>query len=375
LLFLKESILNKNFQYFKNIFFIIFIIWCLYNLVRSYFSEFVILSLESSLFYFRFGFFTLAIWYVCDNIPKIKIYFYYLILFVFIIIFIDSLYQYFSGYNILGFEYKDNRVTSFFGTEMILGSYIIKILLIFIILSICEFVNKLKVYFSTAVLIMSFIIIALSGERVALFNFYIMFFLLILIINRKITYLFFGLLLIISLSFILLTPNLNERFIKHTFSANQINLHGSDIRIFSNVHQQIYTSSIKIFKDNPIFGTGTKTFREICSKPKYASRNSCSTHPHNIYIQLLAETGIIGFLPIFSLYLFSAYILIKKLYYNFTNNSLNNVSKIYLVILVPIIINLFPFMPTGNLFNNHFSAMLFFPLGFCLHYYYSKNNK
>ena len=30
-------------------------------------------------------------------------------------------------------------------------------------------------------------------------------------------------------------------------------------------------------------------------KPKYKDVYSCTTHPHNTYMQLLAETGIIGF--------------------------------------------------------------------------------
>lgn len=375
LFFFKEVAFKKNLKYFKNIIFIIFIIWCCYNIVRSIFSEYVLLSLESSLFYFRFGLFSLAVWYVCDCMPKFKTYLYYIIVCAFFIIFIDSLFQYFYGFNVLGFEYQNNRVTSFFDTEMILGSYIVKIMPVFLILSICEFNHKLKIYFSIFCIILCFIIIALSGERVALFNFYFMFFLYILIINRKIIYLFFSLILIFSISLVIFIPSLNERFIKHTFSSHQFNLYGSDMRVFSNVHQQIYISSINIFKDNPLLGTGTKTFREICKKPKYFSRNSCSTHPHNIYIQLLTETGLIGFMPLLFLYLYLSYNFIKKLYFNLINMNLSNGYKTDLVILIPIIVNLFPFMPTGSLFNNHFSLMLFFPLGFCLHYYYGKNKK
>ena len=78
--------------------------------------------------------------------------------------------------------------------------------------------------------------------------------------------------------------------------------------IFSPIHNDHIRTAYNMFKDKPIFGHGPKMFRVICKDEKYAvGRFPCSTHPHNFYIQILAELGIVGFLFIltFFLYLFS----------------------------------------------------------------------
>ena len=60
-----------------------------------------------------------------------------------------------------------------------------------------------------------------------------------------------------------------------------------------------------MFKDKPIVGHGSGLFRFLCEDDKYYFNSlSCSTHPHNFYIQLLAENGILGLLiPLFYLFI------------------------------------------------------------------------
>ena len=74
-----------------------------------------------------------------------------------------------------------------------------------------------------------------------------------------------------------------------------------------------------MFLDKPIIGHGPKMFRIKCNLERY-NPTGCSTHPHSIYLQLLAETGIIGFIIIFYFFASTSYVLFKNTLINlFTN--------------------------------------------------------
>ena len=127
-----------------------------------------------------------------------------------------------------------------------------------------------------------------------------------------------------------------------------------------------FKSALKMFISNPILGVGVKNFRKNCSQFS-DNKYGCSTHPHNTYIQLLSETGIIGFSLILFLFLNLTVKLFKYIKKNFLNKNKDN----YWVILnIGFIINLWPFIPTGNFFNNWLSMIYFVLIGF---YIYSKD--
>ena len=54
-------------------------------------------------------------------------------------------------------------------------------------------------------------------------------------------------------------------------------------------------------------------FRAICKDEKYSTgATKCMSHPHNFYIQLLAETGIIGFSFLFSALVYVIYATLRQ---------------------------------------------------------------
>ena len=82
LLFLIFSLKKKNFFYFKNKFFYIFLIFWAYLIFNSLINNFNLDSFKISFFYFRYGVFVIAIFALLTFDDKFIKYFFYCIFFV-----------------------------------------------------------------------------------------------------------------------------------------------------------------------------------------------------------------------------------------------------------------------------------------------------
>ena len=73
ILFLINSKKNNLIKYYNNYYFKFFFIFCLILILSSLLSKNILVSLKNSLFYFRFGIFSLCFWYLLDkNVKLIK---------------------------------------------------------------------------------------------------------------------------------------------------------------------------------------------------------------------------------------------------------------------------------------------------------------
>ncbi len=375
LLFLIYCFKKNNFFYFKNRYFYFFLIFCGYLIINSLINNFNIDSLKISVFYFRYGVFVIAIYTLLKKDDNFVKYFFNCIFICFVVLIFDGFYQYFVGENILGWK-NSSRTSSFFGDEHILGSYLSRLWPIFFGLSIF-FVKKNKFfYLFILTFILSETLIFLSGDRSAFFYINLSAIFVILFSHKLFKLRLFTVLtsLLLLTIITLFNPTAKERVVDNTLA--QMNLdsesEGEEKYIFSKIHHGIYISSYKMFLDNKILGVGVKNFREICKDPAYYVNGevSCNSHPHNTYIQILAETGIVGFIFLLLVLLYFCKFLIKHIILKFKGKYYFNDFEI--CILSGVAIYLWPFVPTGNVFSNWLNIALIINLPFLM---FSKNSK
>ena len=372
ILFLIYCIKQKNFSHFKNKYFYFFMMFWLYLIINSLINNFNIDSFGTVFVYFRYGIFVIAVAALLDTDEKIIKYFFYCMFICFIALILDGFYQYFIGENIIGFKSPEShRVSSFFNDEMILGSYLSRLWPIFFGLSILIFNQKKRLfYLFILTFILSEALIFLSGDRSAFFYINLSTIFIILfsqnLLKIRLFTLISSILLLIFISFF--NPVAKERVFDQTIEEMNLKKENDkeEIYIFTKHYHEIYTSAYKMFLNNKLLGVGVKNFRNVCSDSRYyvKQKEICSTHPHNTYIQILAETGIIGFLFLLIVIIYFCKYVLKHLALKFKGKYYFNDFEI--CILSGIALYLWPLVPTLNVFNNWMNIAMIINLPFLL---------
>ena len=306
-----------------------------------------------------------------NNILNLK-YFFYSGAFVALFLSLDVIFQYTFGYNIIGLKSDWVYNSSFFGSEKIAGGYIAK----FSFFSLFAAFFFLKEKINTKFILTAITIcvlgtgIIMSGNRMPAVTFFLglLFIFLFNIKIRKIILISILSLIVIFNILIAQDKYLKKNYLVFYNYSNQI-LFGGDLIdknkekkmeevvekeliLIRSGHKGLFLTAIDTWNLNKILGNGIKSFRIDCKKIIKTKKlyRLCSTHPHNYYLEILTESGIIGLLLIISLIFLFLFLIFNKLK-SIKDNSLENL--IYLAATTSLIIEMFPIRSTGSFFTTN----------------------
>jgi O-antigen ligase len=362
--FVYYSIKNRIYIVYLNRYFLIFIAFYFVCILSSLLSENVFYSLKTSLVYIRIGIFALLISYLINQEKKILDYFYYAFLITFSALVVDGYYQYFIGTNLFGYVLLSHRVSSFFGEELILGSYLVRLLPLLLALFLSRKSKQYwEYYFFSIFLIMVIILIFMAGERSSLFFLFLSFSFIGFFMSA---YKLFRLgIIIISLGLMILLITFDKQY-QYRYIQSPITtmgFDGSKKYIFTPEHDSLIRTGWNMFLDKPFFGHGPKSFRIKCKTYDDGGIKPCDTHPHNFYIQLLAETGIVGFSFLFGTFVYFVYLTLRHIFDHLKYKKAL-LSDYQICLFSGLLISIWPITTNGNIFTNHLMLLYSIPIGF-----------
>lgn len=300
-----------------------------------------------------------------------------------ILLSLDIFLQHLTGYDIFGFQPFDGRFNGFFEHEAIAGSYLQKFLILSLLIIL---LSNLKIIIKAILITFTLNIIGL-GTLLSLdrMPFFILIFALILIFiflkNFRIIFMI-NLIIIISLFyyFIKNSENIRNRYeylnkdinfykilslpiIKKNFNTSYQYQESPE---FLSKKPLLYGDYTKLFRaayhvslQNNFIGSGHKSFFFECLKLKIENI-SCNNHPHNMYMEILVNTGILGISTFIITLLLILNNIIKLLFKNYRNTKQNIILILFFVFIIS---EFLPLRSFGSILTTYNGTVFWFFFG------------
>ncbi len=285
---------------------------------------------------------------------------------------LDIFFQFLNGEDIFGFTSQGRKLSGPFGDELIAGGFIQRFSLFAFFLVPIFFnnhnLNKYNKYLIPVLFVIFFSSLVLSGNRMPTLLFLFTIF-LILVFQKNTRKFLLPFLIIFSIIFSILFKS-NE-LIRNNF----LNLYGQVSIItkltiekdFFNKNSPQYLKEFTTFYHtwlmNKYIGGGIKNFRYYCHYRPAIEKNTkfvCNMHPHNYYLEILTETGVVGFIIINLIFLNIIFLSFVKKY--FLSSSLKN-NNVIIPFTFLFLAEIFPLKSTGSFFTTGNSTYIFLIIG------------
>lgn len=305
---------------------------------------------------------------------------------------LDILFQYLVGTNFLGFRPLYNEFyTGVFNAEKIAGGYLQEFFLLsFLFLILLREEKYFGLLFITFIVV-SFLAIAISGNRMP---FILVSFSLILLFyfikSFRIKIIFSIILFSLIFSYVLKTnEKINQNYLNMihkvlvngkiftfggtTYDPKKQYLKDSrkDDIIPENLkkysffaegssssnHGYIYLLTLRSFNENKVIGNGFKSSRRYCFNEDIVEGKWCLSHPHNYHLEVLNDSGLLG-------YLFLS-ISILALFINSYKNLRTRKNLVTLVFTIALFIEIWPIKSTGSIYGTWNGSISWLILALC----------
>ena len=329
------------------------------------------ITLKKSIFFLRYFAIYLILRFLIENeIINLK-YFFISSALLSLFVSFDIIFQFFTGKDIFGFEPIKPKYSGPFGDELIAGSYLQRFSLFAFFLIPLYYSKDLSRYLKFLIpifFVIFFIAIILSGNRMPMILFLFSIFLIMIFQKQSRKYL---LSFIVTFSLIFLIIMNQSVTVKNNFNAFYSQISGTvEILINKDFYSKKappYFKEFETFYDtwkmHKYIGGGIKNFRYYCHHRENIDKNSnfiCNMHPHNYYLEILTETGIIGFILISLFFLLVLHQTFIKKY--FIRSVLKN-NNIIIPFIFLFITEIFPIKSTGSFFTTLNATYLFLIIG------------
>ena len=202
---------------------------------------------------------------------------------------------------------------------------------------------------------------------------------LILLFQAQTRKFFFPFIIVFSICFFIILNFNNQVRLNFTNFFNQISKMTTIVveMDFDNRTNPQYLREFASFYDtwlmNKYVGGGIKNFRYYCHHRPNIQKNTdfvCNMHPHNYYLEILTETGIIGFINVSLIFLMIFYLTFFKKY--FLNSNLKN-NHIITPFIFLFFAEIFPLKSTGSFFTTGNATYIFLLISILVSFVRSEN--
>ena len=272
-------------------------------------------SLATTLTYLHFLPASYFIIYVCA-IPRVCFWVEKWVFYLVVVVILDALLQFFSGFNLLGYPYDVDANAD--NVEILTGIFYPKERLGLILAGLFPVIfyiaakARLKMFYFVTLAPAYFFVLLMTFKRSAWVMFLAGIALLFVFfifrhgklkISTGIKYSSF-LVVVIGIGFVS-SPMFPDRLSKNIgFFSGDI----ERVDIASNHRISLWRTGLEIFKENPLLGIGPRGFRHVYTE--YADANDYwlqdgrrgQTHPHSNVVEILIETGVLGLVGYLAFY-------------------------------------------------------------------------